>query len=97
MERKSAGDNKKRKPSGAAVVRRELTVGLYRALFEEGAETGYTGTSLERVAERPRSTCDGKAARLATTRQHLRRRTRDRLLRFAHPSSAFQKMQRMKS
>jgi len=52
MELKSTGDNRKRKPSGAAVVRRELTVGLYRALFEEWAGTGYTGISLERVVVR---------------------------------------------
>lgn len=49
----------RRKPSGAAVRRPELTTALYRALFEEWAQTGYTGISLERVADRAGA---GKAA-----------------------------------
>lgn len=50
MERKSIVGEQKRKPSGAAVIRPELTVGLFRALFREWARTGYVGISLERVA-----------------------------------------------
>ncbi|SFH45460.1 transcriptional regulator, TetR family [Palleronia marisminoris] len=50
MERKSIGVSKKRKPSGAAVIRPDLTDKLFRALFEEWARTGYVGISLERVA-----------------------------------------------
>ncbi|WP_274425207.1 TetR/AcrR family transcriptional regulator [Chelativorans sp. YIM 93263] len=59
MERKSIDRKKGRKPSGAAVMRPELTTALYRALFEEWAQTGYTGMSLERVADRAGA---GKAA-----------------------------------
>jgi AcrR family transcriptional regulator len=60
MERKSIDHNKKRrKPSGAAIIRPELTTTLFKALFEEWAETGYTGISLERVAARAGA---GKAA-----------------------------------
>ncbi len=59
MERKSVDDHKKRKPSGAAVIRPELTTALYRALFEEWAKTGYAAVSLERVAARAGA---GKAA-----------------------------------
>lgn len=59
MERKSVDDKLKRKPSGAAVMRAELTNTLFRALFEEWAITGYTGISLERVATRAGA---GKAA-----------------------------------
>ncbi|MDZ5696074.1 TetR/AcrR family transcriptional regulator [Chelativorans sp. M5D2P16] len=59
MERKSIDRKKRRKPSGAAVMRPELTTALYRALFEEWAQTGYTGMSLERVADRAGA---GKAA-----------------------------------
>lgn len=59
MERKSSDDKKIRKPSGAAVIRSELTTALFRALFEEWAKTGYAGISLERVAARA---CAGKAA-----------------------------------
>lgn len=59
MERKSIVRNERRKPSGAAVMRPELTNALYRALFEEWAATGYTGVSLERVAARAGA---GKAA-----------------------------------
>lgn len=58
MERKSI-DQIKRKPSGAAVIRPELTTALYRALFEEWAQSGFVGISLERVAERAGA---GKAA-----------------------------------
>ncbi|MCG7625052.1 TetR/AcrR family transcriptional regulator [Epibacterium sp. Ofav1-8] len=49
----------KRKPSGAAVIRPDVTQSLYRALFEEWAETGYSAISLERVATRAGA---GKAA-----------------------------------
>lgn len=59
MERKGIDDHKKRKPSGAAVIRPELTTSLYRALFEEWAKTGYAAVSLERVAARAGA---GKAA-----------------------------------
>ena len=60
MERKSSDHNKKRrKPTGAAIIRPELTTTLFRALFEEWAENGYTGISLARVATRAGA---GKAA-----------------------------------
>lgn len=59
MERKSIVDHKRRKPSGAAVIRPELTTALFRALFEEWAKTGYAAISLERVAVRAGA---GKAA-----------------------------------
>jgi AcrR family transcriptional regulator len=49
----------KRKPSGAAVKRVDLTEALYRALFEEWAAVGYAALSLERVARRAGA---GKAA-----------------------------------
>ena len=48
-----------RKPSGAAVIRPELTKALFRALFEEWAQCGYGAVSLERVAARAGA---GKAA-----------------------------------
>lgn len=59
MERKSIDRKSRRAPSGAAVIRPDLTAGLYRALFEEWARTGYAGISLERVAARAGA---GKAA-----------------------------------
>jgi AcrR family transcriptional regulator len=59
MERKSVDQNRKRKPSGAAVIRPELTTALFRALFEEWAQSGYAAVSLERVAARAGA---GKAA-----------------------------------
>ncbi|MEQ8291167.1 MAG: TetR-like C-terminal domain-containing protein [Roseovarius sp.] len=60
MERKCVDrKNRKRKPSGAAIIRPELTNSLFRALFEEWAETGYTRISLENVAARAGA---GKAA-----------------------------------
>lgn len=59
MERKSIDRKKKRKPSGAALIRPELTTALFRALFEEWAQTGYAAVSLERVAARAGA---GKAA-----------------------------------
>ncbi|MDR7126404.1 TetR-like C-terminal domain-containing protein [Pseudotabrizicola sp. 4114] len=60
MERKRIGIGKgARKPSGAAVFRPELTTALFRAFFEEWAETGYAAVSLERVAARAGA---GKAA-----------------------------------
>lgn len=59
MERKSIDQKKKRKPSGAAVIRPELTTALFRALFEEWAQSGYAAVSLERVAARAGA---GKAA-----------------------------------
>lgn len=58
MERKSV-DRIRRKPSGAAVIRPELTTALYTALFEEWAQNGFAGISLERVADRAGA---GKAA-----------------------------------
>jgi len=59
MRRKSIDRKKRRQPSGAAVIRSELTTSLYRALFEEWAATGYAAISLERVAARAGA---GKAA-----------------------------------
>lgn len=59
MERNSSDHNSRRKPSGAAVPRAKLTEALYRALFEEWAEHGFAGVSLERVAARAEA---GKAA-----------------------------------
>jgi AcrR family transcriptional regulator len=59
MERKSIDEKPKRKPTGAAVMRPDLTAALYRALFEDWAVSGYTGVSLERVAARAGA---GKAA-----------------------------------
>ncbi len=59
MERKSIDRKRRRKPSGAAVIRPELTTALFRALFEEWAKSGYAAISLERVAARAGA---GKAA-----------------------------------
>ena len=59
MERKRIDRKKKRKPSGAAVIRPKLTTALFRALFEEWAQSGYAALSLERVAARAGA---GKAA-----------------------------------
>ncbi|CAH1672844.1 MULTISPECIES: TetR-like C-terminal domain-containing protein [unclassified Chelatococcus] len=59
MDRKSIDGNYRRKPSGAAVIRPELTAALFRALFEEWARTGYAAISLQRVAARAGA---GKAA-----------------------------------
>ena len=59
MERKSIDRREKRKPSGAAIIRPELTTALFRALFEEWAQSGYGALSLERVAARAGA---GKAA-----------------------------------
>jgi AcrR family transcriptional regulator len=59
MERKSIDEKKARAPSGAAVLRSDLTEALFQALFEEWANTGYAAISLERVAERAGA---GKAA-----------------------------------
>lgn len=50
MERKRLDPTSRRPPSGAAVMRADLTAALHRALFEEWARVGYTGISLERVA-----------------------------------------------
>lgn len=51
--------DRKRKPSGAAVMRGELTDALFRALFQEWAGRGYAALSLEAVARRAGA---GKAA-----------------------------------
>lgn len=59
MERKRLDENQRRKASGAAVKRPDLTEALFAALFEEWAHAGYTGISLERVATRAGA---GKAA-----------------------------------
>ena len=59
MERKGTDHQKRRQPSGAAVIRPELTTALFRALFEEWGETGFAAVSLERVAARAGA---GKAA-----------------------------------
>ena len=50
MKRKCLDQADKRRPSGAAIMRPELTTALYRALFQEWAATGYAAISLERVA-----------------------------------------------
>lgn len=59
MKRKRSDQKSPKAPSGAAVPRTELTVALYRALFEEWAEYGFAAVSLERVAARAQA---GKAA-----------------------------------
>jgi AcrR family transcriptional regulator len=59
MERKRLGEREKRRPSGAAVPRADLTEALYRAFFTEWAEMGFAAISLERVAVRAGA---GKAA-----------------------------------
>ncbi len=59
MERKVVDQERTRKPSGAAVIRADLTTALFRALFEEWQSTGYAAISLERVAARAGA---GKAA-----------------------------------
>ncbi|KZK98004.1 MULTISPECIES: TetR/AcrR family transcriptional regulator [unclassified Pseudovibrio] len=62
MELKSTvqkSDGLKRKPTGAAVMRTDITETLFKSLFEEWAQCGYSSISLERVAAR--AGC-GKAA-----------------------------------
>lgn len=61
MERSQPDDcgRKRRAPSGAAVMRADVTEALTRAFFEEWARTGYSAISLERVA---RAAGVGKAA-----------------------------------
>jgi AcrR family transcriptional regulator len=59
LERNRSAVKSRRKPSGAAVQRAELTDALYRAFFEEWAERGFAAISLERVAARAGA---GKAA-----------------------------------
>ena len=59
MERKRSDEKTRRKPSGAAVPRADLTDALYRAFFEEWAERGFNALSLERIAARAGA---GKAA-----------------------------------
>lgn len=61
MERNRSNDlkAKSRAPSGAAIMRADVTEALTRAFFEEWARNGYSGLSLERVA---RSAGVGKAA-----------------------------------
>ncbi|EBA08676.1 TetR-like C-terminal domain-containing protein [Sagittula stellata] len=59
MERNRSDEKSRRKPSGAAVPRADLTEALYRAFFEEWAERGFAALSLERVAARAGA---GKAA-----------------------------------
>ncbi|ETX28650.1 TetR-like C-terminal domain-containing protein [Roseivivax isoporae] len=59
MERNRSDEKSRRKPSGAAVQRADLTEALYRAFFEEWAERGFGALSLERVAARAGA---GKAA-----------------------------------
>lgn len=59
MERKSIDEASRRIPSGAAVIRADLTEALFRALFEDWADVGYAAISLERVAARAGA---GKAA-----------------------------------
>lgn len=54
MERNRSAVTKgtRRRPSGAAVQRTQVTDALARTFFEEWAEAGYTAMSLERVAKR---------------------------------------------
>ena len=59
MERKRIDAKSKRRPSGAAVMRDEVTDSLLRAFLEEWAVHGYAALSLERVAARAGA---GKAA-----------------------------------
>ena len=60
MERKRSVDNTSpRPPSGAAVMRGDVTAALSRAFFAEWARVGYAALSLERVA---RTAGVGKAA-----------------------------------
>lgn len=59
MERKSTDEKSGRHPSGAAVMRTDLTHALIQAFFEDWAAYGYGGISLERVATRAGA---GKAA-----------------------------------
>ena len=59
MERNRSDEKTRRKPSGAAVPRAELTEALYQAFFKEWAERGFSALSLERVAARAGA---GKAA-----------------------------------
>lgn len=59
MERKRIDEKSKRRPSGAAVMRDEVTDSLLRAFLEEWAVHGYAALSLERVAVRAGA---GKAA-----------------------------------
>lgn len=59
MERKSIDLVVKRAPRGAAIIRPQLTMALFRAFFEEWANSGYAAASLERVAVRAGA---GKAA-----------------------------------
>lgn len=59
MERKRIDEKSKRRPSGAAVLRDEVTDLLLRAFLEEWAVHGYAALSLERVAVRAGA---GKAA-----------------------------------
>lgn len=59
LERNRSVEISRRKPSGAAVQRSELTEALYRAFFQEWAERGFAAVSLERVAARAGA---GKAA-----------------------------------
>ncbi len=59
MERKRIDEKSKRRPSGAAVMRDEVTGSLLSAFLEEWAVHGYAALSLERVAARAGA---GKAA-----------------------------------
>lgn len=59
MERNRIDEKSKRRPSGAAVMRDEVTNSLLRAFLEEWAVHGYAALSLERVAARAGA---GKAA-----------------------------------
>ena len=54
MERNRSDENQRatRIPSGAAVMRGEVTEALTRTFFEEWARVGYAGLSLERVAQK---------------------------------------------
>ncbi len=48
----SAPTTSRRKPAGAAVLQASVTQAIHRALFEEWAETGYSGLRMERIAAR---------------------------------------------
>ncbi|WP_282027293.1 MULTISPECIES: TetR/AcrR family transcriptional regulator [Alphaproteobacteria] len=56
MERKGSDveveKKTRRKPAGAAVLQDSVTTAIYRALFEEWAETGYSALHMKNIAAR---------------------------------------------
>jgi AcrR family transcriptional regulator len=59
LKRNRSDEKTRRKPSGAAVPRADLTEALFRAFFQDWAEHGFAAISLERVTARAGA---GKAA-----------------------------------